>query len=391
MTGEWEFSNSDTGYNNREIMEEFVDDLDQFCIKKEIPKPVILFADGFAGHYGLKIIEELDKRGILLWLLRAHMSHIIQPLDVLFFNAVKRKLNTQRQQWQGKHPGETLTRYTFVSEGLYPAMEAACNNPEMIAKSFALTGLCPWNQNAVAKYKLKPGEIFDETSMEKVMQNGEENDQPVQVNGEAREGGDEQILYEVVVGPPVDQEAMASDDDGVEENLETNPEADDFDTEETEFWSENFRQTRMLTYYIASEFEKEHKIDITNTPTAMERVRMFAEMAKADLETEPDTTILFSFEDVITGNYLSIRIVLTKAMYERIVMKPGKKKPDVRQRQHHEPDTDQPLQLDDGPQVEVQMTDPSSPDGLDSVSDQSTDTQQQPDEEDEVEDKPIDR
>lgn len=423
VTGEWNFSKSDSGFNNREIMEDFVDDLDKFCIENKIPKPVILKADGFKGHFGMKIIEELDKRDILLWLLRAHMSHIIQPLDVMFFKAVKSELNQLTHQWQGKHPGETLNRYTFVTEGLYPAMETVCRNKEMIAKSFAVTGLCPWNPNAVAKYKLKPGEIFDKTSMEKVMQTGEENDQPAQDNGEIREGENGQILYEIVVGPPVNQEAIASDDDEVEdeENLETNPDADDIDTEENEFWTENFRKTRVLISYIANEFEKEHKIDIKNIPTAMERVRMFAEMAKADLETEPDTTILFSFEDVITGTYLSSRIVLTKAMYERIVMKPGKKKPEVRQRQHCEPDTDQPPQLDDGPQLEVQMTNPSSHDGLDSVGDQPPqlddvpqvevqttdlsshdgldsvgdqspdDIQQQTDEEDEVEDKPIDR
>ena len=99
-------------------MPEFVNDLDQFCIKNGIPKPVILFADGFTGHYGLEIIEELDKRGILLWLLRAHMSHIIQPLDVMLFRPVKHELNMLTQQWQGKNPGETLTRYKFVLEAL---------------------------------------------------------------------------------------------------------------------------------------------------------------------------------------------------------------------------------------------------------------------------------
>ena len=406
MTGEWGLSNSDSGFNNREIMPSFVDDLDKFCINNGICKPVILFADGFRGHYSLEIIEELDKRGILLWLLRAHMSHIIQPLDVLFFNAVKRELNMLTQQWQGKHPGENLTRYTFVLECLYPAMEAVCRNPEMIAKSFALTGLCPWNPSAVARYKLKPGEIFDQETMDEAIRTGEENDQPLQVSevsgevsgelrgedsgevsgelrveesGEVNEAEDGEMEVEFVVGPPVHQEALASDDHEVEEN----PDAADFDTEDSEFWIENLRKARQLTAFIASVFKKEHNIDISNMHTAMERVRLLADMAKADLETEPDTLITFSFEDVITGSYLSINILLTKEMYERIVRKPG-----VTHRQQPESEADQP-QVDDGhqPQVELQMT----YDDLDRVSDQLGDTQQQLDEEEVEEIKPIDR
>ena len=403
MTGEWGLSNSDSGFNNREIMPSFVDDLDKFCINNGITKPVILFCDGFRGHYSVKIIEELDKRGILLWLLRAHMSHIIQPLDVLFFNAVKREKNMLTQQWQGKHPGETLTRYTFVSEALYPAMEAVCRNTEMIAKSFAVTGLCPWNPKAVARYKLKPGEIFDMETMDEVLRTGEENDEPLQVRGEVisevrgvdsgevsgevrreesdkvNEAEDEEIEVEVVVGLPVHQEAPASDDNEVEEN----PDAMAIDSGDSEFWTENLRKARMLSAFIASEFKKEHNIDLSNIPSAMERVRLFAEMAKADLETEPDTLITFSFEDVITGSYLTTRIVLTQEMYEKIVRRPG-----VRQKQH-ESEADQSLQQDHGPQpqVEHQMTD----DDLDRVSDQLDDTQQHLDDEEVEEIKPIDR
>ena len=325
------------------------------------------------------------------------MSHIIQPLDVLFFNAVKRELNMLKQQWQGKHPGETLTRYTFVMECLYPAMEAVCRNTELIAKSFAVTGLCPWNPSAVARYKLKPGEIFDQETMDKAMRTGEENDhdQPLQVSGEVRGevSGEfrgevrEEVSgelseaedVEVVVGPPVHQENLASDDHEVEEN----PDAADFDQEETDFWTENLRKARQLSAFIATEFKKEHKIDISNIPSAMERVRLFADMAKAELETEPDTLITFSFEDIITGSYLSIRIHLTREMYERIVRRPG-----VRQKQH-ESEADQSLQQDDGPQpqVEHQMTD----DDLDRVSDHLGETQQHLDEEEVEEIKPIDR
>ena len=57
-TGEWKFSISDSGYSNCDVMLEVVEDLDNYVIEKQIPKPVILFMDGFKGHYGIKINEE---------------------------------------------------------------------------------------------------------------------------------------------------------------------------------------------------------------------------------------------------------------------------------------------------------------------------------------------
>ena len=104
VTGEWKFSISDSGYSNRDVMLEVVEDLDNYVIEKQIPKPVIFFM-------------ECDKQGIQLWLLRAHMSHIIQPADVVMFNAVKRRAKMKAHEWQGKHPSETLNRYTFIGGG----------------------------------------------------------------------------------------------------------------------------------------------------------------------------------------------------------------------------------------------------------------------------------
>ena len=111
MVWQEKFSISDRGYSNRDFMLEVVEDLDNYVIEKQIPKPVILFMDGFKGHYGIEINEECDKQGIQLWLLRAHMSHVIQPADVVMFNAVKRRAKMKA------HESEMLNRYTFIGGG----------------------------------------------------------------------------------------------------------------------------------------------------------------------------------------------------------------------------------------------------------------------------------
>ena len=84
-TGEWKFSISDSGYSNRDVMLEVVEDLDNYIIEKQIPKPVILLMDGFKGHYGIEINEECDKRGVQLW---CKFVYFFTSMDLLTMNLV---------------------------------------------------------------------------------------------------------------------------------------------------------------------------------------------------------------------------------------------------------------------------------------------------------------
>ena len=51
-TGEWKFSVSPSGFCTRRITLQLVVDLDEYCTKHEVIRPVILFVDGFSGHKG---------------------------------------------------------------------------------------------------------------------------------------------------------------------------------------------------------------------------------------------------------------------------------------------------------------------------------------------------
>ena len=96
-------------------------------------------------------------------------------------------------------------------------MEAACSKKEIVAKGFEISGLCPWNPEAVAKYKLKPGEIYDQDTLDKVISRAtEENDQQVGVEVILAAPGEPQHD----AAPPVQQEVpgIVVGDDGDEEN-----------------------------------------------------------------------------------------------------------------------------------------------------------------------------
>ena len=73
-------SKTESGYVNRETFLDILSDLDHHLTTHNIVRPVLLFVDGFSGHLGLAIAEYCLEHQIQLVLLRANMTHILQPL-----------------------------------------------------------------------------------------------------------------------------------------------------------------------------------------------------------------------------------------------------------------------------------------------------------------------
>ena len=85
VTGKFQFSKTVSGYVTRDTFLEILSDLDNFLTIKNNPRPVILVIDGYKGHLGLAIAEYCDQHGIQLVLLRANMTHVLQPLGMGLF------------------------------------------------------------------------------------------------------------------------------------------------------------------------------------------------------------------------------------------------------------------------------------------------------------------
>ena len=52
--------------------------------------PVVLFFDGHGSHIGIDIVTKARKENVILYCLPPHTTHVLQPLDVSVFVAVKR-------------------------------------------------------------------------------------------------------------------------------------------------------------------------------------------------------------------------------------------------------------------------------------------------------------
>ena len=70
VAGKWKSSVAKNGYVTREVFLEILADLVKHLEEKNIPRPVVLFMDGYSGHLGPEISDFATKNGIALRLLR---------------------------------------------------------------------------------------------------------------------------------------------------------------------------------------------------------------------------------------------------------------------------------------------------------------------------------
>ena len=164
-SGAWKFGVTSNGYVTRESYLDILRDLDTHLEENNVTRPVILFMDGPNCHISLQAAEFFKLKNIQPWILRANMTHLLQPLDLTFFCSLKGKLNQLAHIWHAdpNNAGQALSKYT-VMRVLYDATEDCLSSPSLIPNGFRRSGLFPWNTNAPDKTKLLPSTIYTTTS-----------------------------------------------------------------------------------------------------------------------------------------------------------------------------------------------------------------------------------
>ena len=87
VTGKWGISYSANGWMTGLVFIDVLADLVAWTDLNDVPHPVILFCDGYAGHLSLEIAEFCITFGIKLWRLKENTTHVTQVNIILcFFN-----------------------------------------------------------------------------------------------------------------------------------------------------------------------------------------------------------------------------------------------------------------------------------------------------------------
>lgn len=148
---------SPKGWINAEIFLEWF----QFFIKA-IPdaRPVVLLMDSHASHIKPEVIQLARENQIYLLTFPAHNKHILQPLDVGVYKALKSYWSDSVKDYMKNNTTQKPDRSNF-HQILNPAFIKAFSS-STIKNAFRKCGICPLNKNTVCPEALAPSRLTEQ-------------------------------------------------------------------------------------------------------------------------------------------------------------------------------------------------------------------------------------
>jgi hypothetical protein len=140
------YASSQSGWTDKDIFLAFLECLKGSIEREHITLPVLLFMDGHTSHLSFDAASFAKTNGIILYCLPAHASHILQPLDVGVFSALKKRWRHSVNEWHRSHPGEVFTKREFP--GTLKSIWYSTCTADIAKAGFRKTGLHPLNPKA---------------------------------------------------------------------------------------------------------------------------------------------------------------------------------------------------------------------------------------------------
>ncbi|XP_063953424.1 tigger transposable element-derived protein 1-like [Lytechinus pictus] len=140
---------SDSGWSNSELFLKFMKEhfLPYINGRRAAGEPVMLIYDGHKSHVSVPVLQMARANNIVLFVLPAHTSHFLQPLDVGVFSPMKAQYNTSCSRFLRQQPGRVITRYDLCHL-IGDAYRCSMNKGNLSA-GFRATGIFPLNRERI--------------------------------------------------------------------------------------------------------------------------------------------------------------------------------------------------------------------------------------------------
>lgn len=150
---------SETGWSNGVIFREYLENhFLKFVPRSDNQKVLLLL---HRSHVSVDLIEWAQEQGIIIFILPAHTSHILQPMDVSCYGPLEKIYNSLCHKLM-RESSATNTRYN-VCEVAGKAYTRALSS-ENIQSGFRKSGIYPLNPEAIRMEYLAPAEVFKQIS-----------------------------------------------------------------------------------------------------------------------------------------------------------------------------------------------------------------------------------
>ncbi|CAG2196037.1 unnamed protein product [Mytilus edulis] len=164
---------SDSGWSNTNIFRQYLTDHFLKYIPGRNNDNVLLLLDGHKSHVAVDIIEWAQEHHIIIHVLPAHTSHILQPLDVGCYGPLQRIYDNECHKTIRKN-SSVITKYNICELACKAYQKALC--PENLQSAFRKTGIYPLDKTVINQDQLKPSEVF--TRNEECKETTETTDEP---------------------------------------------------------------------------------------------------------------------------------------------------------------------------------------------------------------------
>ena len=145
---------SENGWTNSEIRRNWLEHIfDKETSAKANRRPRVLIVDGHSSHYTSNFIQYAQEHNIIVLGYPPHCTHALQGLDVVCFAKMKDKWKkeiTAHEDATLKAVGKT----DFL--GVFGRAYNGAFTPDTVKAAFAVTGVVPFNRNAISENQMKP-------------------------------------------------------------------------------------------------------------------------------------------------------------------------------------------------------------------------------------------
>ncbi|XP_060575053.1 uncharacterized protein LOC132732593 [Ruditapes philippinarum] len=146
-----------SGLSNSVVFRKYLSDhLLKYLPECSTDNPILILYDGHISHINISLINWAKSKNLILFILPAHTSHVLQPLDIGCFGPFERIYNKVSHKFMGDNCGQSISRYNICALGSSAYLKAL--SPENLRSSFKKAGIYPFNPNIVDASNFKPSE-----------------------------------------------------------------------------------------------------------------------------------------------------------------------------------------------------------------------------------------
>lgn len=151
---------TDSGWSNGQVFETYLNDhFLKYVQGRNKDEPILILFDGHRSHISMTLIDWAKENNVVLFVLPAHTSHALQPLDLGCFGPFQRIYNAECHKFIRDNPSSRVTRYNVCSIACKAYSHAL--SPENLKGSFRRSGIYPFDPSAVDSSQFVPATVFN--------------------------------------------------------------------------------------------------------------------------------------------------------------------------------------------------------------------------------------